>query len=84
VSVASRTGYALFAAAVVLFFVGLVASFPGWVAVAVTACLVAGSVLLAPAIVLGYAVRAAERDDPPAKYRDGAGGSSPARGNGTS
>jgi hypothetical protein len=30
---------------------------------AITVCLVAGSILLAPAIVLGYAVKAAERDD---------------------
>ena len=29
----------------------------------ITVCLVVGSILLAPAIVLGYAVKAAERED---------------------
>jgi hypothetical protein len=29
----------------------------------ITICMVVGSILLAPAIVLGYAVKAAEKDD---------------------
>jgi hypothetical protein len=29
----------------------------------ITICMVLGSILLAPAIVLGYAVKAAEKDD---------------------
>ncbi|MBW8826672.1 MAG: hypothetical protein JF603_10050 [Acidobacteria bacterium] len=42
---------------------GLVTGLPSGVLAAATACLITGAVLLAPAIVLGYAVRAAERDD---------------------
>ena len=43
--------------------VGFIVSFNGTVATIVIASMIVGSVLLAPAIVLGYAVKAAERDD---------------------
>ena len=64
-----RLGYGLFGASVVVFGVGAAGAFTALVAGLVVACLVAGSVVLAPAIVFGYAVRAAEREDrqqPPA------------------
>lgn len=63
VAVGKRVGYALWGAAMVLVIVGLVTGLPSGVLAAATACLITGAVLLAPAIVLGYAVRAAERDD---------------------
>lgn len=63
VRLGSRTGYALFGAAIALFVLGLVAGFGGGVATGIVAALAAGSIVLAPAIVFGYAVRAAERDD---------------------
>jgi hypothetical protein len=47
----------------VLFFVGLATDLASGVIAAATACLLAGCVVLAPAILLGYAVRGAERDD---------------------
>jgi hypothetical protein len=58
-----RTGYALFGAAIVVFAIGAAGGFTALEAGLVIACLVAGSVVLAPAIVFGYAVRAAERED---------------------
>jgi hypothetical protein len=58
-----RTGYALFLLAVVLFAAGLASDFPAWAATGVVAALITGSVVLAPSIVIGYAVRAAERED---------------------
>jgi hypothetical protein len=58
-----RAGYLLFGVAVVLFLVGFVTGFSSGVATGVIVALVAGSILLAPAIVIGYAVKAAERDD---------------------
>lgn len=58
-----RVGYLLLLAAIVLVVVGLVGTFSGGIAVAATACLIAGGAVLAPAIILGYAVNAAERDD---------------------
>jgi hypothetical protein len=58
-----RTGYALFGVAIVLFVVGFVVGFSSGVVTAVVVALVAGSLVLAPAIVIGYAVRAADRDD---------------------
>ncbi len=58
-----KLGFALFGAALLVVVVGLFTSLTGAVTALATACLVAGSVLLAPAIVIGYGVRAAERDD---------------------
>lgn len=63
VRIGQRLGYGLFGAAIVGFGVGLVAGFGDGVGTFVTLCILFGSVVLAPAIVFGYAVRAAERDD---------------------
>ena len=63
VALGKRVGYSLWGAAVVLVVVALLTDLPSGVVTAATACLIAGAVLLAPAIVLGYAVKAAERDD---------------------
>jgi len=60
---ANRLGYLCFLVAVVTFVIGFIVSFNGAVATIVIVSMVAGSVLLAPAIVLGYGVKAAERDD---------------------
>jgi len=63
VALGKRVGYVLWLASVVLVVVGLAGEFTGGLALAATACLVAGAVVLAPAIILGYAVKAAERED---------------------
>jgi hypothetical protein len=63
VSIGQRTGYALFAVAVVGFFVGFVVGFSTVVVRVIEVCLFVGSLVLAPSIVLAYAVKAAERDD---------------------
>ena len=60
---ANRVGYVLLALAVVLFFVALVLGFSDALAAIVVATMIASFVLLAPSIVLGYAVKAADRDD---------------------
>ncbi|GAC1530693.1 MAG: hypothetical protein NVS3B12_05570 [Acidimicrobiales bacterium] len=56
-------GYALFGLAIVAFVVGAIRGFDGPTVTTVTACLALGSAVLAPAIVFGYAVKAAERED---------------------
>ena len=58
-----RLGYGLFGLAIVLFVVGLVVGFGGAVSPGIVASIVVGSIVLAPAIVFGYAVKAAERED---------------------
>ena len=63
VSIGHRVGYSLFAIAVVAFGVGFAAGFTSGVVVIIEVCLLFGSLLLAPAIVFGYAVKAADRDD---------------------
>lgn len=60
---ANRLGYLCFGVAIVTFVVGFIVSFNATVSAIVVTSMIVGSVLLAPAIVLGYAVKAAERDD---------------------
>ena len=60
---ANRVGYLFFTLAVAVFVIGFAVGFTGAVVAIVVTALVAGSLLLAPAIVLGYAIKAAERDD---------------------
>lgn len=58
-----KVGYALFGAAVAAFAGAAVAGFSAaWVTVIVVAMLV-GSIVLAPAIVVGFAAKAADRED---------------------
>lgn len=57
-----RVGWLLIGVAVVAFFVGLATELTTWGTI-VVAALAASTVVLAPAIVLGYAVRAADRED---------------------
>jgi hypothetical protein len=63
VEVGQRVGYGLFGVAVVTFVIGFVVGFGGTTVTIVVASLVVGSFVLAPAIVFGYAVKAAERED---------------------
>ena len=58
----NRVGYGCVAVAVVAFFVGLSAGYEVWGRVVVIG-LAASALTLAPAIVLGYAVKAAEREE---------------------
>jgi hypothetical protein len=60
---ANRVGYFLFAASIALFIVAFLVDFNDTMVTLITICIVVGSILLAPAIVLGYAVKAAEKDD---------------------
>jgi len=69
---AMRAGYGALLAAMVAFAVGLATGFgPPWASVTI-ACLVAACIILPVPIVLGYGIRAAEREDRQAR---GAGGS---------
>jgi hypothetical protein len=58
-----RVGYALLLVAVVAFFAGALTGFPGASIVIVVSALAVTTVVLLPAIILGYAVRAAEKED---------------------
>lgn len=60
---ANRVGYLFWALAIATFIIGFAISFNATVSAVVIGSLIIGSILLAPAIVLGYAVKAAERDD---------------------
>jgi membrane-bound ClpP family serine protease len=60
---ANRIGYLLLAVAVALFVVAFMVGFNAALATTVVVMMVLSFVLLAPSIVLGYAVKAADRDD---------------------
>lgn len=72
VEVAQRIGYTALVIAIVAFLVGVVTDFPSWLVTVSIAGLVAAIVILPIPIVLGYGVRAAERDE----RREGQGPSS--------
>lgn len=61
--VGQRLGYLLFGVAVVLFVVAIATDLPRVVVSAVILTMALGSLVLAPSIVLGYGVRAADRED---------------------
>ena len=63
VDVGQRLGYGLFGVAIVAFAWGFVTEWSDTFTALVIGSLLAGSVVLAPAIILGYAVKAAEADD---------------------
>lgn len=60
---ANRLGYLGFGIAIVVFAIALATGFTSTLASIVIGALVVGSILLAPSIVLGYAIKAAERED---------------------
>jgi hypothetical protein len=63
VAVGKKVGYSLFGVAIVGFIVGFVTDFGDMVTTVIVGAIVVGSLILAPAIVFGYAVKAAERED---------------------
>jgi len=58
-----RVGYGCLAVAVVLFFIGFAAGYSSALVAVIVAALALGSITLLPAIIFGYAVKAAERED---------------------
>ena len=58
-----RVGYGLFGIAIVVFIIGFVVGYSDLLVTVIVASLGVGSLVLAPAIVFGYAVKAAERED---------------------
>ena len=62
-SLGQRIGYLGFLIAVNAFVVGALTEFNGAIVGIVIGSIVVGSIFLAPSIVLGYAVKAAEKED---------------------
>ncbi|MFP3907693.1 MAG: hypothetical protein ACLFRV_12855 [Acidimicrobiales bacterium] len=63
VDLGQRTGYGLFGLAIVGFVWGWVQGYTDTLTTLIVAALLVGSAILAPAIVFGYAVKAADRED---------------------
>lgn len=58
-----KIGYSIFLLSLIIFAIGLTVEFNNLVAKTLTVLLIAGSVVLAPSILLHYAVRGAEREE---------------------
>jgi predicted Na+-dependent transporter len=63
VKLAQRVGYGFLLLAIVAFVAGAVTDFPSWLVTTTVVALVAAIVILPVPIVLGYGVRAAEREE---------------------
>ena len=63
VDLGQKVGYGLFGCAILAFGWGLVTGWSSTATVLVIGSLAVGSVVLAPSIVFGYAVKAADRED---------------------
>jgi hypothetical protein len=63
VLIGNRLGWLLFGLATAAFLVGFAFGYTPLLTTFIIACLIVGSAVLAPAIVFGYAVRAADRED---------------------
>jgi hypothetical protein len=62
-ALANRVGYLLLALSVALFVIAFAVGFSSTMATLVVVSMVVSFVLLVPSIILGYAVKAADRDD---------------------
>ena len=63
VAFGKRVGYSLLLGAVVAFVVAAIAGFPSWAVTVTIVALVGACIVLPVPIVLGYGLRAAERED---------------------
>jgi len=63
-----RVGYLCFAASVVLFVIGFIVQFPSWIVTLIIVVMVVGSAVLLPAIIFGYAAKAADKEDRGEKF----------------
>ena len=59
-----RLGYGVLGIAVLVFVAGLVFGLSDWMPGVVAACFVGSALLLVPAVIVGYGVKAAAREDP--------------------
>jgi hypothetical protein len=61
--VGQRFGYGCFGLAMVLFVIALATQLPTWLVTLIMVLMVAGSVVLLPAIILSYGAKAADKED---------------------
>lgn len=61
--VGQRVAYVCFALSVVVFVIAFIAQFPPWTVSVIVGLIVVGSVVFIPAVILGHAAKAADRED---------------------
>jgi hypothetical protein len=73
VGLAKRMGYGLLLVAIVTFGIAAVAGFPSWLVTVTVVTLIGACIVLPVPIVLGYGLRAADREDREAAVRRASG-----------
>ncbi|HOT78399.1 MAG TPA: hypothetical protein PKY13_00355 [Microthrixaceae bacterium] len=68
-AMAKRAGYLTILVAMIVFVIGFATEFGPAVTGIIVGCLVASAVLLIPALIFGYGVKAAEREDAGEPFR---------------
>ena len=63
-----RLGYLCFALSMVVFTVGFIAQFPQWMVTTIIVLMAIGSAVFLPAVIFGYAAKAAEKEDRGEKF----------------
>jgi hypothetical protein len=63
VKIAQRVGYSALLVAIVAFVAAIASDFPNWLVTVTVVALVAGIIVLPVPIILGYGVRAADREE---------------------
>ena len=58
-----RLGYSVILIAMIVFAIGVITGFEEWMVVVVTTCLALSAVFLVPAVIVGYGVSAANREE---------------------
>ena len=63
-----RVAYVCFGLSVVMFVVAFIAQFPAWTVTTIVGLLIVGSILFIPAVIFGYAAKAADKEDRGEKF----------------
>lgn len=63
-----RTGYACFGLALVVFVVAFALQFPAWTVTAILVLMGVGSAVFLPAVIFGYAAKAADKEERGEKF----------------
>ena len=63
-----RTGYACFGLALVVFVIAFALQFPAWTVTVILVLMGAGSAVFLPAVIFGYAAKAADKEERGEKF----------------
>ena len=63
-----KAGYLCFGLAMLVFFIGFIVEFRPWIVTAIVVLMAIGSIVFIPAVIFGYAAKAAEKEERGEKF----------------